>query len=331
MSRRVLIAGGYGLVGSTIARLIRKAGHDVELLLGGRNPEGGRALADELGGARAVRIDTDDVGASLAELGPLDLVVSALKDPGDELSRAAVRAGVAHIGISKTCDQLAPLVFSTLGSRAAAPVVMLGHWQAGVMTVAALHAAARLAKVETIACAALYDPLDPIGPMSASDSEGFFNRALLRADRRWQWVDPAVNARQPLDASGVGFDAMPMGVLDVASLVAATGAPNVRFDLGVGESQGTRNGAAASHEIYVELAGVGADGASSICRVTVSDPLGQAHLTALSVAIVLERLLGLDGQPAAAPGLHSIETLLDPAEAVARFQRAGVQIQTEWA
>lgn len=331
MARRVLIAGGYGLVGGIIARLVRDAGHDVELLLGGRNPEAGGALAEELGNARAVRIDTDEVGATLAALGPLDLVVSALKDPGDELSRAAVRAGVAHIGISKTCDQLAPLVFSTLGSRPAAPVVMLGHWQAGVMTAAALHAASRFAEVGAIVCAALFDTLDPIGPMSASDSEGFFNRALLRVDRRWQWIDPEANARQVLDASGASFDAMPMGVLDVASLAAATGAASVRFDLGVGESQGTRNGQLASHEIYIEIAGVGADGASLICRVTVSDPQGQAHLTALGVVVALERVLGLDGQPPAAPGLHSIETLLDPAEAVARYQRAGVRIVTDWA
>lgn len=330
MSQRVLIAGGYGLVGGTIARLIREAGHDVEILLGGRNPGAGEALADEIGGARAVRIDTDDVGTSLAALGPLDLVVSALKDPGDELSRAAILAGVAHIGISKTCDQLAPLMFSALEPRIAAPVVMLGHWQAGVMTMAALHASTQFAEVSSIDCAALFDELDPIGEMSASDSQGFFSRALVRVNRQWQWIDSAANARQPLDASGKAFDAMPMGVLDVASLAAATGAPNIRFDLGIGESQGTRNGQTASHDIYIELAGVRRDGASVACRVSVFDPRGQAHLTALGVVIVLERVLGLDGQAPATPGLHSIETLLTPAEAVLRFQRAGVGIEMDW-
>lgn len=55
MSPRILIAGGWGVVGSAVARLIREAGHDIELVLGGRNPESGAELAKTLG-ARTVRL-----------------------------------------------------------------------------------------------------------------------------------------------------------------------------------------------------------------------------------------------------------------------------------
>ena len=60
MTARILIAGGYGLIGGTIARHIRRIGGDVELVLAGRNPEKGAALAQELGGASTAYLDVAD-------------------------------------------------------------------------------------------------------------------------------------------------------------------------------------------------------------------------------------------------------------------------------
>ena len=64
MSPKILIAGGYGLVGSMIARHIRQAGFDAELILAGRTPERGLALASELGRAHAIRLDIEGDGAA---------------------------------------------------------------------------------------------------------------------------------------------------------------------------------------------------------------------------------------------------------------------------
>jgi len=63
---RVVIVGGYGLVGGFVARHIRAAGHDVDLMLAGRNPQQGKALARELGAA-TLRLDVNDPAAGLAE------------------------------------------------------------------------------------------------------------------------------------------------------------------------------------------------------------------------------------------------------------------------
>ena len=49
MSPRVVIAGGYGLVGGLVARHLRAAGHELDLVLAGRNPDQGASLAAELG------------------------------------------------------------------------------------------------------------------------------------------------------------------------------------------------------------------------------------------------------------------------------------------
>ncbi|MFC7640546.1 hypothetical protein ACFQX6_05625 [Streptosporangium lutulentum] len=75
--------------------------------------------------------------------------------------------------------------------------------------------------------------------MTTGDSREFFDRALLRRDGRWENVEPTADIRTVDRGGPPAFDARPMGVLDVPALAAVTGAPNVRFDLGVGDSCGT--------------------------------------------------------------------------------------------
>mgnify|MGYP000645621301 CR=1 FL=1 len=63
--QRVLVIGGYGLVGSHFVRQLRTSRPNAALLLGGRSPEAGEALAAEIGGAQAILIDGDIlIGAS---------------------------------------------------------------------------------------------------------------------------------------------------------------------------------------------------------------------------------------------------------------------------
>ena len=119
-----------------------------------------------------------------------------------------------------------------------------------------------------------------------------------------------------------------MGVLDTPALASMTGAAEVRFDLGAGPSIGTAGGGPASHELYIDIVGLDASGRERAQRTMVSDPNGQAHLTALGVMIGVERLLGLDGAPPPPAGLRFPETTLDPEQALARLQAFGVRVET---
>lgn len=322
---RVLIAGGYGLVGGQIAQLLRQAYHDLDLVLAGRNPDAGAALAAEL---RATTVALDVAAPDLAGVGPVDLVIAALQDPGDNLLMAALRAGAAHIGIVRTADSMASSAIAA-AALAQRPALMLGHWQAGVLTLAALAAARDFAQVESVEMAALYDYADPIGPMTANDAGGFVGRALIRRGGTWESVEAAEHGRSVARPGQPAFDALPMGVLDVPALAAMTGAREVRFDLGTGTSGGTAAGGPASHDLYIELTGRDTAGTAMARRVIVSDPKGQAHLTALGVLIGAERLLGLDGAPPPAAGLVFPEGVLDPARVMARLQGFGVTVETQ--
>lgn len=325
MSARILVVGGWGLVGRKIARALREAGHDVELVLAGRNVDAGADLARALD-AQTLRLDVADPASALAEAGHLDLVIAALQDPGDTLLASALRAGASHIGIVGTAASMASaaIAASLLATR---PALMLGHWQAGVLTLSTLAAAKEFAVVEAIEMAALYDYADPIGPMTAADAGGFVGQALIRRAGVWANVAATENGRSVARAEQPPFDALPMGVLDTPALAAATGATDVRFDLGTGTSRGTSAGGCASHDLYVDIAGRDIAGAHLRRSLVVSDPAGQAHLTALGVLIGVERVLGLDGAPAPAAGLVFPEGVIDPARAVERLRAFGVSVE----
>lgn len=324
--KRILIAGGYGVVGGAVARAVRAAHPNVELILGGRSPENGMAIADELGIARAVRIDVAAPEASLDEIGPVDLIAAILKDPTDALFAAAIRRAIPHIGITKTADEIAPQMFLTCLHRVKQPTVMLGHWQAGAMAYAAASMFPAFARIDSIELAAIYDPADPIGPMTAGDSEEFFGRALIRESGQWRWIDPQANGRSIVRPGLEPFDALPMGVLDVPGLAMLSGAPSIRFDLGIGNSIGTLAGGDPSHDMYLTVAGQLRSGEAACRKLLVTDPLGQAHLTSIGTLIAIERVLGLDGMPKTDNGLHGPETLVAPEVALKRLADFGVRV-----
>ena len=194
MTMRILIAGGYGLIGSTVARQVRTLSPDVELVLAGRNPEKGAALAGELGRASIAYLDVGNE-AGLPDLAAIDLIVSALYDPANSLALTALARGVAHIGITTKADEVAPIAFAALRSPPKRPIVLLGHSMAGVATIVAQKAAQPFRRVDSIAVAALYDIRDPVGPMTAGDAEMLVSRALLREGGKWKWVEGPQHAR----------------------------------------------------------------------------------------------------------------------------------------
>ena len=328
MTARILIAGGYGLVGGWIARHVRAAGHDVELILAGRHPEVGRALAAELG-ARTARLDVLDAEAGLTEVGPVDLVVAALIDPGDSLLTASLKAGAAHIGIVGMAESVASIV-AAAARHARRPALIAGHWQAGALVAAAQVATRAFSRVNRVELTALYDYADPIGPMTEGDAASFGGQATLRENDVWVRREARSDPRNVARRGGPAFDALPTGVLDVFSLAAVTGAADVRFDLGVGASLGTLSGGPASHDLYVDLEGVLSDGSAGRRRWRMSDPKGQAHLTGLGVLVGIERILGLDGAPAPkGGGVAFPENLLNAEQTVMRLQALGVRFEAE--
>jgi hypothetical protein len=165
--------------------------------------------------------------------------------------------------------------------------------------------------------------------MTAGDADMLVSRALLRDGGTWKWVEGLQHPRRVSLPDGSVLDGYPAGLLDAPSLASIIGAANVRLDMVQSDSIGTRAGGPASSDVYVDLEGVLQSGKPGRRCTIASDPNGLVHLTALGVLVAIERVLGLDGRPAAPGDLYLPGTLVLPDAAIARFEQFGVRLAWE--
>ena len=152
--------------------------------------------------------------------------------------------------------------------------------------------------------------------LGAASGGAFFWRAGHEAEAGFRAVD------------GTRMEAFAISTYDIVGLAAATDAPDVQLNLAIGLSSTRRRGGPMSTEILIELAGEDHAGKPLRTRHAVVHPEGQMPLTGLGVAMVLERLVGLDGGPATPAGLYFPYQLLDPAAYFARLERIGGEVLT---
>lgn len=328
-NKRILIVGGYGMVGSQVARLIRQADNKIELILAGRNPEKGISLAKELKCSNAAFIDLE-AGFDLSSFKQIDLIVSAVDDHSNALRETAISKGIPCIAVSELAHQISPTAFLGLHKAIAAPIVFAGHWQAGLLTLVVKHFADKFSHIETIELAGLYDPKDIVGPLVANEVESFVGEALIRQHGNWLYV-PAKESPRTINlregSSTIGY---PISTLDVPSIAAFTNTKNIRFDFVTGESLGSKRGLNASHDLYIHIEGNLLSGEKATLNTTVSGPQGNSHLTAVGVYLITEKLMGLNGQTAQkAGGLFLPETIVSSDDIISRLKAFGIEIFDE--
>lgn len=326
MSRNpILLVGGSGTVGRWAARFLRAAHPEVPLLIGGRDLAKATGAAGEIGGAEGVMLDS-----SAADLGlgarPVSAVAVLFTDERVAGLRFAQSRRVPHLSISPGINEIAPEVAAYIHDPHAAAVVLGTEWLVGATTVPTLAFARAFGRVHDIAIGALLDEQDAFGPAATADLERqtkTMPAALARRDGVYVWRvgDDAKATFRAVD--GTEVEAAALSPNDVLALANATGAANVRFDLAVAVSSSRRRGEPMSTEIVIELAGEDHAGRPLRTRHAVVHPQGQMPLTGLGVALVLERLIGLDGKPPTPPGLYFPYQLLEPTHYFARLEQAG--------
>jgi hypothetical protein len=204
---------------------------------------------------------------------------------------------------------------------------VLGYeWLVGATTVPALAAAKAFGRVQEITIGALIDEQDAGGPAVAADFEHLAQLMPAAFTRResayiWRAGEDAKTTFRAVD--GTLIDATGFSSIDVVGLATATNAPNVQFNLALGVSSTRRRGDPKSTEIILELSGEDHAGQPLRTRQAVVHRGGAAPLTGLGVAMLLERLTGLDGQPPAPAGLYFPYQLLEPTAYFARLEQSG--------
>lgn len=325
----ILFMGGSGAIGHHTAQALRAAHPGVPLLIGGRDLGKAQRAAEHIGDTQGVVIDptADDLGlggrsVSAVAVFYMDHALAGL--------RYAQKHGVPHLSISSGVFEIAPQIATFMHAPGASPIVLGYEWMVGATTVATLDIAKAFSRIDDININALVDEQDTGGPTVAADFE-HLNRmlpaALTRLDAVYGWREGEDSKTTFSALDGTPIEAQGFSSIDVVGLAAATGAPNVQFNLAIGVSSSRRQGQPMSTEIIIELGGKDLEGKPLRTRHAVVHPAGAAPLTGLSVAMVLERLLGLDGQPPTPPGLYFPYQLLDAAAYLERLRKEGGELR----
>lgn len=325
----VLFMGGSGAIGHQTARALRAACPDVPLLIGGRDLAKAQQAAERMGKAQGVVIDphADDLGLGAR---PVSAVAIFYMDHALAGLRYAQKRGVPYLSISSGIFEIAPEIATYMHTPDASPIVLGYEWMAGATTVSTLSIAATFSRVHAISINALVDEQDTGGPTVAADFEHLnkmLPAALTRRDGAYIWREGEDSKVRFNAVDGTQIEASGFSSIDVAGLAAATGAPNVQFNLATGVSSTRRQGKPMSTEIIIELDGEGLKGEPLHTRHAIIHPAGAAPLTGLSVAMTLERLLGLDGQPPTPPGLYFPYQILDATGFLKRLEEEGGELR----
>ncbi len=345
----LLIAGGYGLVGTQAALLLRRRHPHLPLLLAGREPAGGRGLAARLGAATA-RLDVGDERplASLPERPRA--ILATVADPADHLLADALRHGIplADVDRGGTAAVLDVALRATR-DHATAPVLLAGGWMGG--TAALL--AAPLLRVASASARVSLTVLASSGDRVGDGAWGF--------SRRWAWpyhVHERGRRRIAHPLTQLRRVCCPDGRKRVSARISTLEQMTLPLTLGVASVEGRlalqaepelwglvalkRSGALRALD-HPRLGGVRRallerSGEGDICGFTVSvtgggptraldvlDPHGQAHLTGVGAALAAERVLGLAGA-ALPPGVSFPEQSACPTADVAALVAAGAVV-----
>ncbi|MBF6341829.1 saccharopine dehydrogenase [Nocardia abscessus] len=324
-SKPVLIMGGSGQAGADTATILRRWHPTLPLTIAGRDLDRAQRVADELGAAAAVTIDLQRGDLGLPADHSYSAVVAALWDNRLNGLRYAQHHGLPYLSISSGLVDIAPEVVASGQRAGAAPILVASHYFAGILVLAALDWAREFDRIDTIRIGAVLDETDTGGPAAIADLQRLAAApaaGLVRRDGVFTWVTgPEAQVGVP-SVDGTVLPGQILAILDVPSLALATGAPNVLFEFAIGETASRRRGELASSEVRIDLEGIDPTGAPLSMSRYLVHPAGQRPLTALGVALGVERLLGLRGE-AVVPGIHTPEALLDPAYVVERMVEIG--------
>lgn len=324
----VLIIGGSGVVGAQAARALRAQNPDLAITLGGRDLAKATAVAQGLG-ADAVTIDLERRDLGLPTGRAFGAVVVFVKDATLNSLLYAQDTGAAYLDVSSGVFEIGPVVGLAVHRPERSAVLMGSSWLAGVATFPILHFAKAFRTLEDIRIGVVLDEQDMGGPAAFADFERLTTagpKTQILKDGHWIFAGEADAARSFRDVDGVEVQGQAYSPLDLIDLAATTGARSIRLDMAYGVSASRRRGGAFSTAVILELMGERLDGTRGAARHELVHPRGQGPVTGLGVAVLTERLLGLDGRAPVKPGLYLAGNLVEPAYMLERLLASGLEV-----
>ncbi|MCY1043211.1 saccharopine dehydrogenase [Corallococcus sp. bb12-1] len=348
---RVVLVGGYGVVGAQLAGLLRERHPDLPLLIAGRREEPARELAARLGGAEGVALEVRTPGALAALGGRPRAVLSLVNDPDDVLLMAASGDGVPVLDITRWTSRMMATVLRLSGAPPRAPVLLGSAWMAGLVPRLVALAAGRVGRLERVEVAIRFALADQAGPDSLEYMDRLGLSFEVTEDGRERQVQPLTDGRRVTFSDGRATRVFRLDTPEQATLPRVLGARSVATRLGFDSGSATwtlvvlqrlgilrllqhprwtalRRTLLTGSNTGGEAAWVAdVEGERGHVRIEVVDPKGQAHLTAVGALLGAERLLGLDGAPPPPAGVWFPEHEPRPEQTLATLRACGVEVR----
>ena len=279
---RLFIAGGYGMVGSNIAKLARKHFQNAEIFIAGRNPEKGQALTEKLGNSYVVRFDLGE-NKIPEEAIKSDIIVTAFPDPYNLLGEFAIKHNIAFINITAgSGDDILPLLSLCAINQPIKPIVPLGYYETGLFLPLVHQLSDSFQTIEEVNLTALHDPADPIGEQTQAELAAEPVPAFIRLNRLWTRRSAE---REITLADGTKTQSIPFGTLDIPAVSAMIEAASVQEYVASGISMGSQKNGSPSIDLYVDIKGVDLSGIRTTKHIVASDSEGHSHFTAFFVIL----------------------------------------------
>ncbi len=215
-SGKVLVLGGAGHIGSRIVQELRSLDPSLEVIIGDKNVERAREVANEVGGSVGVlAVDATSEDLLTDAMKVFDVVVSALGPFyrfGVPVLRAAIRAGVSFVDIDDDHDatEESLKLHEEAQRRGVTAVIGFGATP-GITNMLAYHGARRLDEVHEIGTYWIWTALDPTMGPAIIDHYFHAITGMVTAYRDGEWVKvPALSEPESFEFPS------PIGAWEVA-------------------------------------------------------------------------------------------------------------------
>ncbi|UHA75997.1 saccharopine dehydrogenase [Paenibacillus sp. 481] len=331
--KSVLIVGGYGVVGSQIAQILHKRHPELEIWLGGRRTNA--ALPFESPRVRIVRVDNSAANPLEAIAHDPTLIINVVNDLEDRLLLAAINRKIPLVDVTRWTERFQQSIDRLSHISLQSSVVLASGWMGGT--------AALLAKVSSdslrdiaVNIHALYSLKDKAGP----DSTAYMDRMSIPfsiTDKQvkrsvYPMTDP-VKVRFP---NNYETNCYRLDTPDHVTLPTAIQATTANFRIAFDSKASTfglvllartgiwkmmsrsmrqgvlyNPGSGSPHHLVIHVQGKNSYGRLEERTMSVTDPLGQTHLTALGAVIQAENLLRPSSGYVSKPQIYFPEHLVD--------------------
>lgn len=325
----VLLIGGYGVTGRKTAEQLRRLCPQIPLAIAGRNLQSAQHMAEELGNASAYHVDLYGVVPDLGlPHGDFSAVVPFLMDDTGSALQFAGKYRIPYIAVTGGAFELGQQVAMALLIATKSRVTIAGNWFCGAAIWVILNLCSKLAQVDQVKVGIVIDRNgSESGPAVAVDFGRIIRSCATMPQRHnfhYRWVTAEEGQCEYIGTGGRVLPGKPSVSIDAVSIGAVTGARDVCVLETWGDSLSFIDEGYASDEIVIEATGTEQDGRRVKLRQEVVAPRDNAPLTAIAIALLIEKAAGLSGA-VENRGLHFPETELDQGAGSDALENAGVR------